>query len=178
MSPRLIAARRRGRVRSDARHSRGLKAFTSRTGAKCIAWQPHDQGVAVGVDCTSGPPEAIGSDVLLAVGRVPNTHDLGLEKAGVATDGAATSPWTTAWRPTSRASGRWRLQRPRRVSRTTAYNDYEIVAANLLDGAVGRSANRVPAYALYIDPPLGRVGMTETQARATGPAAADRRRVR
>ena len=139
-----------------------------RTGAKCITLAPHAHGVAVGVDCASGDPEIIGSDVLLAVGRRPNTDDLGLDKAGVAVDsrgyievddGLATG-----------APGIWALGdcNGRGAFTHTAYNDFEIVAANLLDGETRRVSERIPAYALYIDPPLGRVGMTESAARASG----------
>jgi pyruvate/2-oxoglutarate dehydrogenase complex dihydrolipoamide dehydrogenase (E3) component len=167
MSPRLIP-------REDEDVSEAIRAILDaegihvRTSAKCITLQPHDQGVAVGVDCTSGPPEAIGSDVLLAVGRVPNTDDLGLDKAGVATDthGYVTVDDSLA----TNVPGIWALGdcNGRGAFTHTAYNDFEIVAANLLDGAHWKVSDRVQAYALYIDPPLGRVGMTEAQARATG----------
>jgi pyruvate/2-oxoglutarate dehydrogenase complex dihydrolipoamide dehydrogenase (E3) component len=139
-----------------------------RTGAECITFKPHPDGVAVGVDCTEGAPEIIGSDVLLAVGRAPNTDDLGLDKAGVAVDArgyikvddglATSSPGIFAM---GDCNGRGAFTH-------TAYNDFEIIAANLLDGAHRRVSDRIPGYALFIDPPLGRVGMTLTQARATG----------
>jgi pyruvate/2-oxoglutarate dehydrogenase complex dihydrolipoamide dehydrogenase (E3) component len=139
-----------------------------RTNAECITFKQHPDGVAVGVDCTEGAPEIIGSDVLLAVGRRPNTDDLGLDKAGVAVDargyikvndGLATNvPGIFAM---GDCNGRGAFTH-------TAYNDFEIIAANLLDGASRRVSDRLPGYALFIDPPLGRVGMTLTQARATG----------
>lgn len=139
-----------------------------RTSAECITFKPHPDGVAVGVDCTEGAPEVIGSDVLLAVGRRPNTDDLGLDKAGVALDergyikvddGLATSvPGIYAM---GDCNGRGAFTH-------TAYNDFEIIAANLLDGANRKVSDRIPGYALFIDPPLGRVGMTVTQAKATG----------
>jgi pyruvate/2-oxoglutarate dehydrogenase complex dihydrolipoamide dehydrogenase (E3) component len=109
-----------------------------------------------------------GSHVLLAVGRRPNTQDLGLEKAGVKTDergyivvddGLATNV-PEIW-ALGDCNGRGAFTH-------TAYNDFEIVAANLLDGENRKVSERVTAYALYIDPPLGRVGMTDAQARATG----------
>jgi pyruvate/2-oxoglutarate dehydrogenase complex dihydrolipoamide dehydrogenase (E3) component len=144
------------------------EGVTVRTGAECIRLAPHERGVAVGVDCARGEPLVVGSHVLLAVGRRPNTDDLGLDRAGVATDergyivvddGLATS-----------VPGIWALGdcNGRGAFTHTAYNDYEIVAANLLDGERRRVSDRVPAYALYIDPPLGRAGMTEAQARASG----------
>ena len=117
--------------------------------------------------CSTGPPEAIGSDVLLAVGRRPNTDDLGLDKAGIATD--ARGYITVNDTLETNVPGVWALGdcNGRGAFTHTAYNDYEIVAANLLDGESRKVSDRIPAYALYIDPPLGRVGMTEAQARAT-----------
>ncbi|MET0656531.1 MAG: FAD-containing oxidoreductase [Steroidobacteraceae bacterium] len=139
-----------------------------RTKAECIRVARHEKGVAVGVNCTEGTPEIVGSHVLLAVGRQPNTHDLGLDKAGVATDargyikvdeGLATN-----------VPGIWALGdcNGRGAFTHTAYNDFEIVAANLLDGEQRRVSDRIPGYALYIDPPLGRAGMTIAQAKAGG----------
>ncbi len=139
-----------------------------RTSAECITFEPHPDGVAVGVDCTEGVPEVIGSDVLLAVGRRPNTDDLGLDKAGVALDergyikvdnGLATN--VAGIYAMGDCNGRGAFTH-------TAYNDFEIIAANLLDGASRKVSDRIPGYALFIDPPLGRVGMTMTQAKATG----------
>ena len=166
-APRLIA--REDEDVSDA--IRGIlegEGVTVRTGAECIRLAPHERGIAVGVDCREGDPVVVGSHVLLAVGRRPNTDDLGLDRAGVLTDargyvvvdeGLATN-----------VPGIWALGdcNGRGAFTHTAYNDYEIVAANLLDGERRRVSDRVPAYALYIDPPLGRVGMTEAQARASG----------
>ena len=139
-----------------------------RTGAKCIRFAPHPLGVAVGVDCTAGDPEIVGSDVLLAMGRRPNTDDLGLDKAGVATD--AHGYIRVDDRLATTVPGIWALGdcNGRGGFTHTAYNDFEIVAANLLDGEARRVSDRVPAYALFIDPPLGRVGMTETEARMSG----------
>ena len=139
-----------------------------RTAAECIRFAPHAAGVAVGVDCTAGDPEIVGSQVLLAVGRRPNTDDLGLDAAGVATD--ARGYIRVDDHLATSVPGIWALGdcNGRGAFTHTAYNDFEIVAANLLDGEDRRVSERVPAYALYIDPPLGRVGMTETEARATG----------
>lgn len=165
--PRLIA-REDEDVSEAIREILTEEGIAVRTNATCIAFKPQQDGVAVGVDCTSGDPEVVGSHVLLAVGRRPNTDDLGLDQAGVATDargyitvddGLATS-----------VPGIWALGdcNGRGAFTHTAYNDFEIVAANLLDGASRRVSDRIPAYALYIDPPLGRVGMTETEARKSG----------
>jgi pyruvate/2-oxoglutarate dehydrogenase complex dihydrolipoamide dehydrogenase (E3) component len=138
-----------------------------RTNAECIRLAPHAGGVAVGVDCTSGDPQVVGSHVLLAVGRVPNTSDLGLDKAGVALDARGYIQVNEGL--ATNVTGIWALGdcNGRGAFTHTAYNDFEIIAANLLDGDTRRVSERIPAYALYIDPPLGRVGMTVEQARAT-----------
>ena len=112
----------------------------------------------------------IGSHVLLAVGRRPNTDDLGLEAAGVERDGQGYIVVDEELRTS--VPHIWALGdcNGRGVFTHTSYNDYEIVAANLLDGAERKVTDRIPVYALYVDPPLGRVGMTETEARAKGHA--------
>lgn len=139
-----------------------------RTGAECISLAPHSRGVRVGVNCPEGEPTAVGSHVLLAVGRRPNTDDLGLEAAGVETDTRGYIKVDD--RLATNVPGIWVLGdcNGRGAFTHTAYNDYEIIAANLLDGEQRRVSDRVPAYALYIDPPLGRAGMTEAQARESG----------
>jgi pyruvate/2-oxoglutarate dehydrogenase complex dihydrolipoamide dehydrogenase (E3) component len=139
-----------------------------RTSAECIAMSPHKEGVAVGVNCAEGPPEAIGSDVLLAVGRAPNTTDLGLDRAGVAVDERGYIKVDDGLE--TNVPGIWAVGdcNGRGAFTHTAYNDFEIVAANILDGENRKVSARVPAYALYTDPPLGRAGMTDAQARATG----------
>ncbi len=166
-SPRLVA-------REDEDVSEAIRGIlegegvTVRTGAECIHLAPHERGVAVGVDCAEGEPFATGSHVLLAVGRRPNTDDLGLEHTGVVTD--ARGYIVVDDELATNVPGIWALGdcNGRGAFTHTAYNDFEIVAANLLDGGRRRVSDRVPAYALYIDPPLGRVGMTEREARASG----------
>ena len=139
-----------------------------RTGAECIRLAPHLEGIMVHVDCSSGDRDVIGSHVLLAVGRVPNTGDLGVQAAGVATDdrGYVTVDDTLA----TTVPGIWALGDCNGCGAFThtAYNDFEIVAANLLDGGARKVTDRIPAYALYIDPPLGRAGLSLAAARATG----------
>lgn len=139
-----------------------------RTSADCIGLRRDGAGVAVSVDCPSGPPVVTGSDVLLAVGRRPNTDDLGLEAAGVETDEKGFIRVDDQLRTT--AEGIWALGEcnGQGAFTHTAYNDFEIVAANLLDGEQRTLAMRVPGYALYTDPPLGRAGMTEEEARSAG----------
>ena len=139
-----------------------------RTGAECIRFEPRGDGIAVGVSCTEGDPEVVGTHVLLAVGRRPNSDDLGLEAAGIAVDEKGVITVDDALQTS--VPGIFALGdcNGRGAFTHTAYNDFEIVAANLLDGEERRVSDRIPAYALYTDPPLGRVGMTEAQARATG----------
>ena len=139
-----------------------------RTDACCIRLGRHADGVVVGVDCREGHPEVVGSHVLLAVGRRPNTDDLGLECAGVVVDERGYIVVNDVLE--TRAEGVWALGdcNGKGAFTHTAWNDYEIVAANLLDGGSRKVSERIPGYALYVDPPLGRVGMTEAQARATG----------
>jgi len=167
MSPRLIA-REDEDVSAAIRDIVEREGITVRTGAECISLALQPEGVTVSVDCTHGSPEITGSAVLLAVGRVPNTGDLGLDKAGVQVDarGYITVDDTLA----TSVPGIWALGdcNGRGAFTHTAYNDYEIVAANLLENANRKLSDRIQAYALYIDPPLGRVGATEAEARATG----------
>ncbi len=139
-----------------------------RTNAECIRFSNHADGIAVGVDCTSGEPEVSGSHVLLATGRHPNTDDLGLDKAGVKTDERGYIEVDDSLRtnvPHIFAMGDCN---GRGAFTHTSYNDFEIVAANLIDDDPRRVSDRIQTYALYIDPPLGRAGMTETEARKKG----------
>ena len=126
------------------------------------------KGVAVTMSCDEEPREVIGSHVLLAVGRVPNTDDLGLDKAGVKTDAHGYIVVDDELKTS--VSGIWALgdANGRGAFTHTSYNDYEIVASNLLDGGARRVSQRIPTYALFIDPPLGRAGMTEREVRASG----------
>jgi pyruvate/2-oxoglutarate dehydrogenase complex dihydrolipoamide dehydrogenase (E3) component len=165
--PRLIA-REDEDVSEAVREILVAEGITVRTSAECIALARHADGVAVSVDCTQGEPVAIGSDVLLAVGRRPNTDDLGLDRAGVTSD--ARGYVTVDDSLSTNVRGIWALGdcNARGAFTHTSYNDFEIVAANLLDGATRRVSDRILGYALYIDPPLGRVGLTEREARATG----------
>ncbi len=142
-----------------------------RLNAKCMKVLPRVSGVAVGVDCTDGSPEVEGSHLLLAVGRRSNTDDLGLENAGVACDAHGYIVVDDALQTS--VPGIWALGdcNGKGGFTHTSYNDYEIVAANLLDGDPRRVSDRILAYALYIDPPLGRVGMTEAEVRKSGRAA-------
>jgi pyruvate/2-oxoglutarate dehydrogenase complex dihydrolipoamide dehydrogenase (E3) component len=144
------------------------EGITVRLKAECISLVDHPAGPAIGIDCQQGPPVAVGSHILLAVGRVPNTDDLGLEAAGVATDARGFIQVNDKLE--TNVPGIWAIGdcNGRGAFTHTSYNDYEIVAANLLDGQDRGLHQRLTGYALYTDPPLGRVGMTETEARKTG----------
>jgi pyruvate/2-oxoglutarate dehydrogenase complex dihydrolipoamide dehydrogenase (E3) component len=144
------------------------EGITVRVAAECIRFSSRPDGIAVGVDCETGAREISGSHVLLAVGRRPNTDDLGLPSAGVAVDPAGYITVDNQLR--TNVEGIWALGdcNGRGAFTHTAYNDFEIVAANVLDGASRSVADRIVAYALYIDPPLGRVGMTLAQAHRAG----------
>ncbi len=133
--------------------------------AGCIGFQPEPDGVAVSLD---GAPAIHGSHVLLAVGRRPNTDQLGLDQAGVAVDARGFITVDDELRTS--VAGIWALGdcNGRGAFTHTAYNDFEIVAGNLLDGERRRVSDRIPGYALYLDPPLGRVGLTEAAARRSG----------
>jgi pyruvate/2-oxoglutarate dehydrogenase complex dihydrolipoamide dehydrogenase (E3) component len=148
-----------------------------RLNAKCIRLSRRsDRGIVAHVDCESGAPEVAGTHLLLAVGRRANTDDLGLEKAGVTVDTHGYIVVDDQLRTS--VPGIWALGdcNGRGAFTHTSFNDAEIVAANLLDNDPRRVSDRIPAYALYIDPPLGRAGLTEAEVRKTGrPALVGRR---
>jgi pyruvate/2-oxoglutarate dehydrogenase complex dihydrolipoamide dehydrogenase (E3) component len=129
---------------------------------------PAGDGVRVGFSTGGDRHEIDGSHLLAAVGRRPNTDDLGLDAAGIATDKRGYITVDDALRTS--VPGVWALGdvNGRGAFTHTAWNDHEIVAANLLDGEQRRVSDRIPAYALFTDPPLGRVGMTEAEVRASG----------
>ena len=139
-----------------------------RLNADCVRVDTLDDRIVAGVACDDGPPGVTGSMLLVAAGRSPNTDDLGLEAAGVEVDarGHVRVDDTLA----TSVPGVWALGEcnGRGAFTHTAYNDYEIVAANLLHGDRRRVSDRIDCYGLFIDPPLGRVGMTERQVRASG----------
>jgi pyruvate/2-oxoglutarate dehydrogenase complex dihydrolipoamide dehydrogenase (E3) component len=139
--------------------------------AECIQLGHEGKSVTANVHCSVGPPKITGSHALIAVGRVPNTDDLGLEKAGVEIDHAGFIKVDDELR--TNVSGIWALGdcNGKGAFTHTAYNDYEIVAANLFDGNLKRRlSDRIPCYALFVDPPLGRVGLTERGALEQGHA--------
>ena len=139
-----------------------------RLNAECIRIEKHGSDVAVGVSCDHDSAASIGSHILLAVGRRPNTDDLGLEHAGVETDDHGYIKVDDQLR--TNIPGIWAMGdcNGKGAFTHTSYNDFEIVAANLLDNDPRRVSDRITAYALYTDPPLGRAGMTEKQVRDSG----------
>jgi pyruvate/2-oxoglutarate dehydrogenase complex dihydrolipoamide dehydrogenase (E3) component len=167
MAPRLIS-REDEDVSSAIAGIMRQEGIELRLDAKCIALKPHLEGVSVVAECTEGAPEVIGSHVLLAVGRRPNTDDLGLERAGVEQDARGYILVDDQLR--TNVPGIWAMGdcNGKGAFTHTAYNDFEIVAANLLDHDPRRISDRITAYNLYIDPPLGRAGMTEAQVRQSG----------
>jgi len=165
--PRLIA-REDDDVSDEIRAILEREGIEIRTGAECMALSRKGDRIVVGLECQGGAPVAEGSHVLLAVGRLPNTQDLGLEKAGIETDARGYIKVDDECRTS--VAGVWALgdANGRGAFTHTSYNDYEIVAANLFDRDRRRISDRIQAYALFIDPPLGRIGMTEKEARASG----------
>jgi len=160
--------------RDDEDVSQGVKGILENEGvgvrlnADCLSVEGRDGQVAVHVQCKEGAPEVVGSHLFLAVGRRPNTDDLGLEAAGIETDPRGFIVVDDGLQ--TNVPGIWALGdvNGRGAFTHTSYNDYEIAAANLFDNDPRRVSDRILAYALYIDPPLGRAGMTEQQVRETG----------
>lgn len=142
------------------------EGITIRTGADDIRFRKDGNDIVVHVSAET--PEVTGSDVLLAVGRRPNTDDLGLDKAGIELD--ARGYIKVDDHLATNVEGIWALGdcNGRGAFTHTAYNDFEIVAANLFDGEDRKVSDRLLGYALYIDPPLGRVGMSEAEAKKSG----------
>jgi pyruvate/2-oxoglutarate dehydrogenase complex dihydrolipoamide dehydrogenase (E3) component len=170
MGPRLIG-REDEDISEAVRQILEAEGIQIRLNAKCISLAKHDSRIAVGIRCDEGPPEVLGTHVLLAVGRTPNTHDLGLARAGVATDERGYI--IVDDRLQTNVPGVWALGdcNGRGAFTHTSYNDYEIVADNLLNGDHRRVSDRIQTYALFTDPPLGRCGMTDAEIRKSGRAA-------
>jgi pyruvate/2-oxoglutarate dehydrogenase complex dihydrolipoamide dehydrogenase (E3) component len=167
MAPRLIAREDEdvSAAVADILRSEGIDV---RLGAQCITVAKRDGKISVGLDCEIGVPVVIGTHLLLAVGRRPNTDDLGVEKAGIAVDKRGFIQVDDQLQTS--VPGIWALGdcNGKGAFTHTSYNDFEIVAANLLDKDVRRVSDRILAYNLYTDPPLGRAGMTEAEARRSG----------
>jgi len=136
--------------------------------AECVALAKRGDRVAMTVSCEPAPEEVVGSHVLLAVGRRPNTDDLGLKKAGVETDPRGFIIVDDLLR--TNVPGVWAIGdvNGRGAFTHTSYNDFEILAANMFDNDPRRVTDRITTYGLFIDPPLGRVGMTEREVQESG----------
>jgi len=160
--------------REDEDVSAAVAAFFSREGvnvrlnANCVSVLNDGGEIAMTLDCDRGAREVRGSHLLIAVGRLPNTDDLGLEQAGIKQESRGFITVDNELR--TNIPGIWALGdcNGRGAFTHTSYNDFEIVAANLLDGDRRRLSDRIPAYALYTDPPLGRAGLTEAEVRRSG----------
>jgi pyruvate/2-oxoglutarate dehydrogenase complex dihydrolipoamide dehydrogenase (E3) component len=139
-----------------------------RLNSKVVGVAKQGNNIEVTVEHSGTKSQVIGSHLLLAIGRRPNNDDLGLDKAGIATDSRGYIEVDDQLR--TNVSGIWALGdcNGRGAFTHTSWNDFEIVAANLLDNDPRRVSDRITAYALYIDPPLGRAGMTETDVRKSG----------
>jgi pyruvate/2-oxoglutarate dehydrogenase complex dihydrolipoamide dehydrogenase (E3) component len=167
LGPRLIG-------RDDEDVSEAVRAILEEEGvdvrlnAECVGFRRAEGGIAARVDCAEGAPEIVGSHLLLAVGRIPNTDDLGLETISATLGRRGHIEVDDQLR--TEAEGVWALGdcNGRGAFTHTSYNDYEIVAANIFDNDPRRVGDRILCYGLYIDPPLGRVGMTEREALASG----------
>ena len=170
LGPRLIA-------REDADVSQAVADFLKeegidvRVGSKVVGVEKRGNAIAVKVESAGAVSQVTGTHVLVAIGRRPNTDDLGLDKAGIATDARGYIQVDDQLRTS--AAGIWALGdcNGRGAFTHTSWNDFEIVAANLLDNDQRRVSDRITAYALYTDPPLGRAGMTEAEVRKTGKPA-------
>jgi pyruvate/2-oxoglutarate dehydrogenase complex dihydrolipoamide dehydrogenase (E3) component len=167
MGPRLIG-REDEDVSQAVREILEAEGIHIRLNAECISLARRVGGVVVGMSCSDSPKEVAGTHVLLAVGRVPNTGDLDLERAGIITDKRGYIHVDDQLQ--TNVPGIWALGdcNGRGAFTHTSYNDYEIVADNLFNADHRRVSDRIQAYALYVDPPLGRCGMTDTEIRKSG----------
>ena len=167
MGPRLIG-REDEDVSQAVQEILEAEGIAMRLEAECLSAQKETKGLSIGVGCKDGDPRVWGSHLLLAVGRVPNTDDLGLEAAGIGTDKRGYIEVDEGLRTAN--PNVWALGdcNGKGAFTHTAYNDYEIVADNLLSNAGRKYTDRIVVYALYTDPPLGRVGMSEAEIKNAG----------
>ena len=168
MAPRLIA-REDDEVSAAIQRIVEAEGIAVRTASTCLSVAPRDGCIAVRTSC--GSPDVLASHLLIATGRKPNTADLGLSAAGVSIDQRGNI--TVNDRLETNVAGIWALGEcnGRGAFTHTSYNDYEIVAGNLFRGEDRKVSDRIATYALFIDPPLGRVGLTEREVRDRGKPA-------
>jgi pyruvate/2-oxoglutarate dehydrogenase complex dihydrolipoamide dehydrogenase (E3) component len=169
-APRLIA-------REDEDVSRAVADFLKeedidvRVDSKVVEVEKQGNSIAVKVESAGKISKVTGTHMLVAIGRRPNTDDLGLDKAGIATDSHGYIQVDDQLR--TNVPGIWAMGdcNGRGAFTHTSWNDFEIVAANILDNERRCVSDRINAYALYTDPPLGRAGMTEAEVRNSGKPA-------
>jgi pyruvate/2-oxoglutarate dehydrogenase complex dihydrolipoamide dehydrogenase (E3) component len=167
IGPRLIP-------REDEEASQAVAEFLDREGiavqlnSNCLHLAQRGDEIVMALDCEDGKREVTGSHLLVATGRRPNTDDLGLDRAGIKQDARGYIEVDDELR--TNVPGVWALGdcNGRGAFTHTSWNDFEIVAANILDGEQRKVSDRIAAYALYTDPPLGRAGMTEAEVRRSG----------
>jgi len=170
LAPRLIP-------REDEDVSRAIADFLKeegidvRVGSKVVRVGKEGNSIAVTVESAGTTAQVLGTHLLVAIGRRPNTDDLGLEAAGIAADARGYIQVDDELR--TNVAGVWAMGdcNGRGAFTHTSWNDFEIVAGNLLDNEQRRVSDRITAYALYTDPPLGRAGMTEAEVRKSGKPA-------
>jgi pyruvate/2-oxoglutarate dehydrogenase complex dihydrolipoamide dehydrogenase (E3) component len=170
----VVEAAARLIAREDEEVSQAVKGILEgegiavRVGAKAQSVAKQDGEIVISVSADNNTREIRGSHLLIAVGRKPNTDDLGLDKAGIKTDKHGYIEVDDQLR--TNVPGVWALGdvNGRGAFTHTSYNDYEIVAANLLGHETRKVTDRIQAYALYTDPPLGRAGMSEREVRESG----------
>jgi pyruvate/2-oxoglutarate dehydrogenase complex dihydrolipoamide dehydrogenase (E3) component len=167
LAPRLIAREDEDVSLAIADILKG-EGIDIRVDSKVVGVEKRGAEIAVNIETAGKRSQVIGSHLLLAIGRRPNTDDLGLDQAGIATDARGYIQVDDQLR--TNVPGIWAMGdcNGRGAFTHTSWNDFEIVAANLLDHDPRRVSDRINAYALYIDPPLGRAGMTEAEVRKTG----------
>src|SRR5262249_49141576 len=148
-----------------------IEGIKIKLNAECIELDKSNEQIIVKTQCMEPEKEITGSHLLLALGREPNTENLGLDKAGVKIDKRGFIEVDDQLR--TNVTGIWALGEcnGKGAFTHTSYNDYEIVAANLIDNNSRHVSDRILTYGLFIDPPLGRAGITETEVRASGKKA-------
>jgi len=163
--------------REDEDVSQAVASFLEEEGidvrvdSRIIGVEKQPNSIVAKVESTGRVSQIGGTHLLVATGRRPNTDDLGLDKADIATNARGYIVVDDQLR--TNISGIWAIGdcNGRGAFTHTSWNDFEIVAANILDNDQRRVSDRIMAYALYTDPPLGRAGMTEAEARKTGKSA-------
>lgn len=166
-APRLIA-REDEDISAAVQEILVAEGINIRVGAECMRFEKQNNAIKVILDCEHGDNSVVGSHLLLAIGRKPNTDDLGVDKAGIKLDERGYIVVDDELK--TNVSGIWALGEcnGKGAFTHTSYNDYEIVADNLLNNDNRKVSDRILIYGLFLDPPLARVGMSETEIRKLG----------